>query len=66
MSTPARQPTRVTFEEYLAVAGDRPKVAIMRRRTPSAVDELYPRDTRVLECVRLDLPLADIYRSLSF
>jgi Uma2 family endonuclease len=55
-----------SLQEYVLVAQDKPKVEIMRRRTSWVVEELYPGDTLALESVGLTLPLADIYRTITF
>jgi Uma2 family endonuclease len=55
-----------SLQEYVLVAQDKPKVEIMRRRTSWTVEELYPGETLTLESVALSLPLADIYRTITF
>lgn len=55
-----------SLQEYVLVAQDRPKVEIMRRSTSWAVEELYPGDALTLASVDLTLPLADIYRTITF
>ncbi len=55
-----------SLQEYVLVAQDKPKVEIMRRSTSWAVEELYPGDVLTLASVGLTLPLADIYRTITF
>jgi Uma2 family endonuclease len=55
-----------SLQEYVLVAQDKPKVEMMRRRTSWTVEELYPGETLTLESIGLTLPLADIYRTITF
>lgn len=55
-----------SLQEYVLVAQDKPKVEVMRRGTSWSVEELYLDETLTLGSVGLTLPLADIYRTITF
>ena len=55
-----------SLEEYLLIAQDQPKVELFRRRTGFEHESFGPGDLVHLESVELALPVAALYRRITF